>query len=266
MIGGYYIVEVNCINCSKLFLVKPYKKLTAKFCSKECEYEYGKLEIKCDYCNKLFSQTRSQFNKNIHNFCSKECRYNWDSEKYLGENNPSYNSVEVQCSWCNKVFKKQFNQFKRSKLHFCCLNCKNNWMNIIYPNTPEGKLHYKTNGINIVSSKNNKLTKPERLTKEFLDNKNIYNIPQHAMYDKFVVDFFIPNLNIIIEVLGDYWHGNPKYYGEEENKKKLSELQIKNKNRDKSRKAYLEKCGHIVYMIWETDIYNDINNSFKFLQ
>nr|DAO32047.1 MAG TPA: DNA gyrase subunit A [Caudoviricetes sp.] len=29
-------VECNCIQCGKVFEVKPYKKDTAKFCSRKC--------------------------------------------------------------------------------------------------------------------------------------------------------------------------------------------------------------------------------------
>ena len=35
-------VECNCIQCGKGFEVAPYKKDTAKFCSRKCRWEYEK--------------------------------------------------------------------------------------------------------------------------------------------------------------------------------------------------------------------------------
>jgi len=85
------------------------------------------------------------------------------------------------------------------------------------------------------------------------------------MYDRFVVDFYLPDYNIVIEVQGDYWHGNPKIYGNDVNLKPLTEKQLKTKEKDNYKYNFLTDKQHIVYMIWETDIYEDVTECLKFL-
>jgi G:T-mismatch repair DNA endonuclease (very short patch repair protein) len=64
---------------------------------------------------------------------------------------------------------------------------------------------------------------------------------------------------IIIEALGDYWHGNPIKY----NDSNMSDIQRKNKNKDKARFAYLNKCGYNIFGIWENDVNTDIEKAMK---
>lgn len=63
-------VECNCIQCGKVFEVKPYKKDTAKFCSRKCQWEYKKGKSKgkwitriCPSCGKSFITLKSKAKK-----------------------------------------------------------------------------------------------------------------------------------------------------------------------------------------------------------
>jgi very-short-patch-repair endonuclease len=78
------------------------------------------------------------------------------------------------------------------------------------------------------------------------------------MHDKFFVDFYLPQQDIIIEVFGDYWHGNSKIYGDEEGLIPFNEKQIKQRKKDKSRIAYLKTCHNQVIVLWEYDIKNNL--------
>lgn len=64
-------------------------------------------------------------------------------------------------------------------------------------------------------------------------------------------DFVIGD--IVIEVHGDYWHGNPRKYPEPTEKQQLAIL------KDKIKKEYFESLGYKVYEIWEEDINSDIS-------
>jgi len=66
---------------------------------------------------------------------------------------------------------------------------------------------------------------------------------QKLINGKFLVDAWIPDLNLIIEADGDYWHSLPKAI-----------------KRDKAKNAYLKKCGFNLLRLTETEI-ND--GSFK---
>lgn len=107
-------------------------------------------------------------------------------------------------------------------------------------------------------SQNRKKPNTEILVENFLNENNIKYIPQFQI-DFYVYDLYIPKLNILIEVQGDYWHGNPKFYKEEE----LPEHQKEKKIRDRQRKTFAENRGYSLIEIWENDIKN---NNFSILK
>jgi len=93
-----------------------------------------------------------------------------------------------------------------------------------------------------------KQTKPERQVEEILKNLNIENERNKLMYDKFLVDFYLPGSECIIEVFGDYWHGNESIFPV------LSARQKRQAKKDKARVSYLTTCGHRVIVVWENDL------------
>ena len=52
--AGRNLLERNCLKCGKLFLVPPYRKDTAKYCSKKCHLMQGSSEMICDVCGKQY--------------------------------------------------------------------------------------------------------------------------------------------------------------------------------------------------------------------
>ena len=95
-------------------------------------------------------------------------------------------------------------------------------------------------------------TEPELKMKEIL---NFLNIPfEHQFRVKGInhnFDFHIPNTNILIEVDGDYWHGNPEKF------KKLNEAQIGNKQRDEKVNKVAKENNYILLRFWQNDILNN---------
>lgn len=62
-------------------------------------------------------------------------------------------------------------------------------------------------------------------------------------------DVYIPSLGLLIELDGDFWHGNPKtYYGQ------LYEVQIRNRENDTFKNELAKKEGYDIVRFWETDI------------
>lgn len=70
-------------------------------------------------------------------------------------------------------------------------------------------------------------------------------------------DIFIPDLHLVIEADGDYWHGNPLNYP---NPTHWQKEQI---NRDNIRTKELIRKGYKVLRIWETEIKEMTLNDFK---
>jgi very-short-patch-repair endonuclease len=84
---------------------------------------------------------------------------------------------------------------------------------------------------------------------EFLDKEKIQFIKGYPI-GFYVCDIYLPQLNLIIECQGDYWHGNPLKYKPEE----LNETQKKNQHRDKAKRTYLRNRNIRLVEFWETDI------------
>lgn len=105
-------------------------------------------------------------------------------------------------------------------------------------------------------------SKPEIKIQNFLKKLNIDFISHKYITEikhRYQCDLFIPSMNLIIEIDGDYWHGNiknPKF-------KTLNEHQIKAIEKDKIRTKELREKGFKVLRLWESDI-EDMNiNEFK---
>lgn len=69
-------------------------------------------------------------------------------------------------------------------------------------------------------------------------------------------DFGIKNERILIEVDGDYWHGNPKYYNEDgtNGKRPLNEIQLGKMVQDKEKTKWATSRGFTLIRIWEAEI------------
>lgn len=74
-----------------------------------------------------------------------------------------------------------------------------------------------------------------------LKRRGIVYIEQYNLGNKFALDFFIPEYNIVIECDGNYWHNLPDVA-----------------RRDKSKNAYIKACGYSLYRFWETEINADV--------
>lgn len=64
-------------------------------------------------------------------------------------------------------------------------------------------------------------------------------------------DYYIPSLELAIEVCGDYWHANPKLYPKPKNN-----IQRKNIEKDRISKEIIRGEGISRLEIWEDDIKN----------
>lgn len=69
--------KTNCINCGEEFLAPGETKIAdRKFCSRECQSDYGRVRINCAICDAEFETVRSWAKDR--NYCSDECRREQD--------------------------------------------------------------------------------------------------------------------------------------------------------------------------------------------
>jgi len=68
---------------------------------------------------------------------------------------------------------------------------------------------------------------------------------------KFIYDLEVKDLNLLIEIHGDYWHANPLIV----DYSKLFPVQIDNIANDKIKEQWAKDNGYDLYVIWERDLY-----------
>jgi very-short-patch-repair endonuclease len=101
----------------------------------------------------------------------------------------------------------------------------------------------------------NKKTDIEKIFEEFLFELKIPHQSKFRIYDKLKVDFWykeydflILDTNILIEIDGDYWHGNEKIF------ETLSEFQKSVKINDKIKEEFANNNGYEVIRFWGSDV------------
>lgn len=86
---------------------------------------------------------------------------------------------------------------------------------------------------------------------KWLDSLNIKE--KQYRIGKYIVDGYDPHTNTIYEFNGDYWHGNPKLYNDNDMNSVLNKTFGELYRKTKDREEYLMKKGYNVISIWESD-------------
>jgi len=105
--------------------------------------------------------------------------------------------------------------------------------------------------IDRIQKMNKEPTIPEKIVNEILVETKVSFVYQQKI-DFYLVDFFLPDHNLIIEVQGDYWHGNPRSFPN------LNQIQKINQRRDKAKKTFFENKNFRILYLWEYDLKNHI--------
>lgn len=97
-----------------------------------------------------------------------------------------------------------------------------------------------------------KMTWPEREFEKLLKELDI-KFEVQKIVGKKIFDFYIPHMNILFEVDGDYYHANPKTTKLEN----INRMQAKNIRNDKFKDALALGLGFGIERVWEDDLKND---------
>jgi very-short-patch-repair endonuclease len=104
-------------------------------------------------------------------------------------------------------------------------------------------------------------TKIELKIQNFLRELMIEYLPHKYMHieHQYRCDIFIPDLNLVIEADGNYFHGNPEFF----TKDRLNPRQLKQIELDKARTSELLQEGFKVLRLWENEINKMSIENFK---
>lgn len=131
------------------------------------DWKGGKVTLKCQVCNKEFQVSPHKANKAL--YCSNECRH-------IGKRN----RVTIQCLQCGKEVTVSAVRFNELNARFCSVGCFRSY---------QGK----------TSIESKVLVALEELKIKYIDEYR----PKGT---RKTFDFYLPDLNILIEADGDFWH------------------------------------------------------------
>ena len=102
-------------------------------------------------------------------------------------------------------------------------------------------------------------TQPEIIVENWLNENNIPNEYSPIMGDgnrNYQYDFIIKGKRILVEVNGDYWHGNPNKFNLDgsDGKRKLNDIQIAKIETDELKLEFAKSHNFEVIYIWEEEI------------
>jgi len=231
-----------CEICGKKYI--SYQK-NSKYCSQDCANLRRSLEneyIPCDNCGKLVEVRKSRKRDRKNFFCNSKCHRQYEKENYT----PRVKKINKICKICGKQFEVYPSYEKQSKdngyeILYCSIECRNN---------DKERMTEKASNMNKIQSNKKGLNLIETIMEKILNDLKLDFKSQHLMFDKFLVDFYLPNYNLVIQCDGDYWHGHPSKLKEG----KPDKRQDKRMKLDKSQDAYMKKCGVNILRFWEHKI------------
>jgi len=149
----------------------------------------------------------------------------------------SRNKLEFVCTMCGKKYRLSKSRAEQTNPTYCSIECRNN----------DPAIRKRLLAMNVLQQSlcPNKL---ELAGYAILDEMEIVYEKQSLLFEKFIVDAFIPSHSIVIQFDGDYWHGNPDKFPD------LDARQARRVSLDKSQDAYMRKCGLTVCRFWESKI------------
>lgn len=267
--GSRNRVKFQCLNCEKDIFKTPTdikKNKTGKFfCSHKCSNEYivktNTEKRLCEYCNKEYETKKSSSQR----FCSIKCQSKWQSEFLVGENANNFNKEiplinrYVKCDWCKKeTLVKSPNKWKKIKeynaKHFCSKKCKKEWYAKVWSQSEEWKEESRKRAVRILAEgKVEKVNSGcQLIINDILDELKINYINEYDC-EYVAIDNYLPDYNLMIEVMGTYWHVDPRIY-----EKIHYQAQYDRVINDKRKKALIKsQYGINILYLWEEDALNN---------
>lgn len=230
------------------------------------------VKIKCEYCGKEKTEPPNVYKLNKNSYCSKECYWKDKTNKIEhGENSKFYNRIITNCTNCGKEIKIIPYNYNKVNLfgdnhNFCSQECYWEYRRKYYTREKASMFNHQytekqlqdMKKIIIKNSRNAKRfdSKIQLIVNNILNQNNI-NYQREFIIKYYAIDNYLIDYNLIIEVMGDYWHTSPLKYNE--NKYKINKTQQRGLLHDKQKHTYIKTHNNIeILYLWESDINNNI--------
>lgn len=246
--SGY---TIKCVNCNSFIERKYYDK-------KILEIPYKCKKCVLTYDNPMKDES---IRKKVLDYVSSDLHKKRMSGRMTGSNNPFYGKTHSQKSIniiieSNKNYRNNLTDDEREKISKRCSDIQKKLLenNPIEYRRKRSKAARQSHKSQFDKREMNKI---EKKVYDYLINMGI-DVKFSVILASYQYDFGIKDKKILIEVDGDYWHGNPNYYNENgsNEKKKLNKIQMNKINRDIEKNSWAISRGFKLIRIWEEDINN----------
>ncbi len=237
-----------------------------------------KIELTCFSCGEKLIRPVGHFYKE-RVYCSFACRDKYKTDYLSGANSPWYKRVNTVCTNCGKeisVIPFEYNlrnEYGESN-NFCSRECYCEYRSKYYigekhpmfgrPVSEENKQRIREQNIRLIAEGKmpQTMTKPHQAIYNLLIENNIECENEHPLkYHS--IDIYLKEYNLMIEIMGDYWHGIPLKYQYDE----LNKQQLKSVKQDKSKHTYVKKYHNVdILYLWERDINKNIELCWSLIQ
>ena len=260
----------NCKECGKE--IEFYPSQNKKYCNKKCHSKsmkgegnpfYGKShtnEVKQSIGKKnsinMMGENNSFYGKSHSEESVELIKQNMPDMS--GENNPFYGKTHTS-ETIDKIIKA--NEIARLDENFVkshSMSCSKAQQKIRDENPKYySEIKRKAGIVSHYNQHRYKMNIPEKKFEKILKDNNI-EYDYSPVMSKYQYDFKIRNKRILVEIDGDYWHSNPKFYNEDgsNGKRKLNNIQINKKRIDKKKEEFADKHNFKLIRIWESDLEN----------
>ncbi|WP_220684597.1 hypothetical protein [Paenibacillus lautus] len=254
-------VAFNCDSCGKRGEKTYYQfnKHKYHFCNNECSSKFDRsytpvTSCICKQCNENYDVALSQHKRYGSKFCSMKCRNKWESINIRGKNHHRYNKLQRNCNYCDTTIEVSRYKISEEARHFCNTHCRQRWYAEVWSQQPHWKKECAKRAIEMLNKGLFKHTNTSCqnavnsiLSKLSIDFINEYDCKYYS------IDNYLPEHNLMIEVMGSFWHCDPRVY-----KEAKYEIQSKRIIKDLSKNKYIKKYyGINILYLWEKDIVED---------
>ena len=249
-------VKTVCNFCNQEFFILPNKLLTGKgkYCGRECKDKHQTIIYSGDN-NPVYGKKHTNEWKKSASIRVKKL---WEDEVYRGKIKKSMNLFfEKNKYWPgndeDSLLKKKETMVKK-------FGVSHNWMGRYGERKCDKTtldVYGKTSAQMLIEYSHffGKKTDIEKMFEVILEELEIPFQCKFRIYDKDKVnfwfreyDFLILNTNILIEVDGDYWHGNQNIFEE------LTEFQKSIQINDEIKENFAKNKGYNVIRFWGSDV------------
>lgn len=264
-------VSCVCLFCGKDVDVIPSRVKTFRYCSKDCYNKASNTDLNvlrisrpqvcCVVCGKSFTITNNMYRHK--KTCSNECLKKMMSSITCGRG--SKEKHNVKCRNCENVF--LVHEYRKGRAKFCSVKCHDQFRqdrhdvtcvgcgcSFTVTKSGDGRCYCFIECARKGSKRSR--SRLQVFVEACIKARGFYYVPEFSSITaktKLFYDLYIPDLNMIIECQGTFWHRDPRFYAEDYTAHNKTSGEIW-KHDELKRQIAVATIPNVTYItIWEED-------------